>query len=150
MTENTSSLSNTQKLVAELKNKTWVDLTHSFGPDSPRFPSFKPAKFETIFTHSDGFFVKEYTFPGQYGTHIDPPIHFYKDDDRYVEDLKLKDLVLPLVVIDRHEAAAKNPDSSLTVKDIKDWEKKHGPIPTGSFVALRTDWGGTLAISREV
>lgn len=138
MTE--QKLSSTQELVAKLKNKHWVDLTHTFGPDSPRFPSFKPAKFETIFTHADGFFVKEYTFPGQYGTHIDPPVHFYKDDDRYVEDLQLKDLVLPLVVIDHHQQAAANPDSSLTVKDIKAWEKKHGPIPAGSFVALRTDW----------
>jgi kynurenine formamidase len=130
-----------QSLVATLKSKEWVDLTHTFGPDSPRFPEFKPAKFETIFTHSDGFFVKQYTFPGQYGTHIDPPVHFYKDDDRYVEDLKLKDLVLPLVVIDFHKQAEQDPDRSLTVKDIKAWEKKHGEIPAGSFVALRTDWG---------
>ncbi len=116
-------LSSTQELIAKLKQKHWVDLTHTFGPASPRFPSFKPAKFETIFTHADGFFVKEYTFAGQYGTHIDPPVHFYKDDDRYVEDLELKDLVLPLVIIDYHQKAAANPDASLTVADIKDWEK---------------------------
>ena len=138
MVANNSSV---QSLVATLKSKKWIDLTHSFGPESPRFQEFKPAKFKTIFTHSDGFFVKEYTFPGQYGTHIDPPVHFYKDDERYVEDLKLKDLVLPLVVIDFSKSAQSNPDKSLSVKDIKNWEKDHGNIPAGSFVALRTDWG---------
>lgn len=136
-----TSQSKTLSLLNQLKDQQWVDLTHSFGPESPRFPEFKPAKFETISTHSDGYFVKEYTFPGQYGTHIDPPVHFYKDDDRYVEDIKLKDLVLPLVVIDHHKAAEADPDKSLTVNDIKKWEKKNGPIPAGSFVALRTDWG---------
>lgn len=131
---------NVQALFNQLKSKEWVDLTHTFGPDSPRFPQFHPAEFKTIFTHSDGFFVKQYTFPGQYGTHIDPPVHFYKDDDRYVEDLSLKDLVLPLVVIDFSQQAAKNPDASLSVNDIKAWEKTHGNIPEGAFVALRTDW----------
>lgn len=136
-----TTTSKTQTLIQQLKSQEWVDLTHPFGPESPHFPAFKPAKFETIFTHQDGFFVKEYTFPGQYGTHIDPPIHFSKDDERYVEDLALKDLTLPLVVIDFHQQAQANPDASLTVKDIQKWEKEHGPIPAGSFVALRTDWG---------
>jgi kynurenine formamidase len=35
---------------------------------------------------------------------------------------------------------AKNPDYTVTMKDIKAWEKKHGPIPAGSFVAMRSDW----------
>lgn len=133
--------SEVQTLVTQLKRKTWVDLTHSFGPESPHFPEFQPAKFKTIATHADGYYVKQYTFPGQYGTHIDPPVHFYKDDERYVEDLQLKDLVLPLVVIDCSEKTAANPDYSLTVEDIKNWEKKNGSIPEGAFVALRTDWG---------
>ena len=67
------------ELLKELKSHKWVDLTHEFGPDSPHFPLFKPAEFKTIFTHEDGFFVKEYTFAGQYGTHIDPPVHFEKE-----------------------------------------------------------------------
>ncbi|MBV0931341.1 cyclase family protein [Lentilactobacillus sp. IMAU92037] len=130
-----------QQTVERLKNFKWVDLTHSFGPESPRFPAFAKPKFNTIFTHADGFFVKEYTFPGQFGTHLDPPIHFDAHQDTYVEDIPLKKFVLPLVVIDRSKEANANPDSSLSVADIKQWEKKHGKIPEHSFVALRTDWG---------
>ncbi|MFT9002664.1 cyclase family protein, partial [Liquorilactobacillus satsumensis] len=58
-----------------------------------------------------------------------------------IEDLSLKDLVLPLVVIDKSQDVKNNPDSSLTVADIQKWERKYGKIPENSFVALRTDWG---------
>lgn len=104
------------------KNSVKVDLTHSFGPESPRFPSFARPEFKTIFTHSDGFYVKEYTFPGQFGTHIDPPIHFDEHQDKYVENFSLKELVLPLVAIDHSNEAKNNADSSLSVNDIKEWE----------------------------
>ena len=74
----------THELFTALKNKHWVDLTHPFGPDSPHFPAFNLAEFKTIFTTAkDGFFVKQFTFPGQYGTHIDPPVHFYNGDQRF-------------------------------------------------------------------
>lgn len=139
-TEKVSKPQSIEKVVEQLKSFKWVDLTHSFGPESPRFPSFAQPKFNTIFTHSDGFFVKEYTFPGQFGTHIDPPIHFDDHQDKYIEDFSLKELVLPLVVIDHSSAAKKDPDASLSVNDIKEWEKEHGKIPEKSFVALRTDW----------
>jgi kynurenine formamidase len=49
-------------------------------------------------------------------------------------------MILPLVVIDVHEAVAENPDYTMTLDDVKDWEKKHGRIPEGAFVAMRTDW----------
>ena len=47
---------------------------------------------------------------------------------------------MPLVVIDVHEKVAQDPDYTLTMDDIKAWEKKYGRIPSGSFVAMRTDW----------
>ena len=46
-----------------LKSKEWVDLTHSFGPDSPHFFMFDDAKFETLFTHDDGFFAQKFFIP---------------------------------------------------------------------------------------
>lgn len=49
-------------------------------------------------------------------------------------------MILPLVVIDAHKKVAKNPDYTLAMKDIGDWERRHGPIPEDAFVAMRTDW----------
>lgn len=122
-----------------LKSKEWVDLTHTFGPNSPHFFMFDDAKFETLFSHEDGFFAQQFSFPGQYGTHIDPPIHFVRET-RFLEELALKELVLPLVVIDQSKAAELNNDYTLSIQDILDFEAEYGEIEAGTFVALRTDW----------
>lgn len=122
-----------------LKEKSWVDLTHAFGPDSPHFSAFEDAEFNTLFSHDDGFFAQRFTFPGQYGTHLDAPIHFVRDT-RYLHELELKELVLPLVVIDKSKEAEANHDFTLGVADIEQFEAQHGKIEEGTFVALRTDW----------
>ena len=122
-----------------LKSKEWVDLTHTFGPNSPHFSAFPDAEFETLFYHDDGFFAQSFKISGQYGTHIDAPIHFVRDT-RYLNELELKELVLPLVVIDQSKEAAQNHDLTLSVDDILKFEKQHGKIEAGTFVALRTDW----------
>src|SRR5690625_785313 len=96
-----------------LKKKQWVDLTHSFGLDSPHFSAFESAEFTTLFDHDDGFFAQSFTFPGQYGTHIDAPIQFVRDT-RYLNELELKELVLPLVVIDQSREAAQNHDFTIS------------------------------------
>ncbi len=122
-----------------LKGKQWVDLTHSFGPESPHFFALPDAEIAPLFTHEDGFFVQNFSFPGQYGTHIDAPIHFVPDQ-RWLEELELKELVLPLVVIDKSKEAAEDNDFTLSVQDILNFEKEYGAIEPGTFVALRTDW----------
>lgn len=127
------------KAIQTIKEKEWIDLTHTFGPDSPHFAAFDDAERETLFTHDDGFFAQRFSFAGQYGTHIDAPIHFVRDT-RFVEELELKELVLPLVVIDVSDACDANHDFTLSVDDILQFEKRHGTIEPGTFVALRTDW----------
>ncbi|MBD7985036.1 cyclase family protein [Sporosarcina sp. Sa2YVA2] len=135
----TQTLNEIQAALQLLKEKQWVDLTHTFGPDSPHFFMFEDAKFETLFNHDDGFFAQKFSFPGQYGTHIDAPIHFVRDT-RFLEELELKELVLPLIVIDKSKAAEADHDFTFGVQDILDFEAVHGQIEKGTFVALRTDW----------
>lgn len=122
-----------------VKEKEWVDLTHTFGPDSPHFSAFDGAEIKTLFDHDDGFFAQSFKFAGQYGTHIDAPIHFVRDT-RYLDEIGLKELVLPLVVIDKSKASDENHDFTLAVEDILNFEEQHGRIEEGTFVALRTDW----------
>ena len=86
-----------------------------------------------------GFFAQQFTHVGQWGTHCDPPAHFVKGK-RTIDQIDPKEMILPLVVIDVHEKAAKNPDYTISMDDVRDWEKRHGPIPEGAFVAMRTDW----------
>jgi kynurenine formamidase len=56
------------------------------------------------------------------------------------DQIDLKELILPLAVVDVHSESEKNPDYNLTVERLKKWEADHGQIPVGTFVAMRTDW----------
>ncbi|MGL4666982.1 MAG: cyclase family protein [Saezia sp.] len=122
-----------------LKSKQWVDLTHTFDENSPHFFMFQPSQTQTLFDHNDGFFAQQFTLVGQYGTHIDAPCHFVPNS-RHLHELELKELILPLIVIDQSERAKSEPTFTLTKADILEFEKKHGTIEPGTFVALRTDW----------
>jgi len=59
---------------------------------------------------------------------------------RTVDQIDLKEMILPLAVIDVHGEAEKNSDYTLTVERLQKWESDHGQIPGGAFVAMRTDW----------
>src|SRR5688572_25600817 len=53
------------------------DLTHTFSPRLPVFPSFRPVQIRERFTIArDGFFANELTFDEHTGTHLDAPVHF--------------------------------------------------------------------------
>jgi kynurenine formamidase len=124
----------------------FVDLTHEFAPGIPRWPGFPDESRKTIYwydkrpdTLGAGFFSEVFTHVGQWGTHVDPPAHFIKGL-RTVDQIDLKEMLLPLVVIDVHEEVAQNPDYTLTMERLQRWEKDHGAIPAGAFVAMRTDW----------
>jgi kynurenine formamidase len=137
------SLLEIQKILA---GKKLVDLTHAFEPGIPRWPGFPDEKRETAYWYEKGrgslgagFFSEIFTLVGQWGTHVDPPAHFVSGL-RTVDQITLKEMILPLVVIDVHGEAAKNSDYTLTAERVKKWEAEHGRIPTGAFAAMRTDW----------
>jgi kynurenine formamidase len=122
------------------KAHRFVDLTHSFAPGIPHWKGAPNETVKTLYTVAkDGFRINEYCHIGQWGTHVDPPAHFH-DGLHTVDQIDPADMLMPLVVIDVHDKAAANPDYVLTLDDIRDWERRHGAIPKGAFVAMRTDW----------
>jgi kynurenine formamidase len=134
------------EIYAILKTKEFVDLTHTFEPGIPHWPGFDDERVEILYWYEEGvgtkgagFYAQEFCHVGQWGTHCDPPAHFIKGL-RTIDQIDVKEMILPLVVIDVHEKVAQNPDYTITMDDVKAWETKHGPIPEGAFVAMRTDW----------
>ena len=130
-----------------IKTREFVDLTHAFSPGVPHWKGFPDEKRETLYgygpgegTLGSGFYAQSFTHVGQWGTHVDPPAHFAKGM-RTVDQIGVKEMILPLVVIDVHEKVADNPDYAIAMEDVADWEKRNGPIPEQAFVAMRTDWG---------
>lgn len=129
-----------------LKSKEFIDLTHTFYPGIPHWPGFPDEEIETLYWYEEGvgsmgsgFFAARYCLVGQWGTHVDPPSHFCKGK-RTLDEINVKEMIMPLVVIDVHKKVKENPDYVLSLKDIKAWEKKYGPIPEGAFMVMRTDW----------
>jgi kynurenine formamidase len=130
-----------------LSGKTFVDLTHSFGPDSPVWAGFGQAKMtpavdpqtgQPYTIPKDGFRATYYQMVGQYGTHVDPPAHF-AEDGITMDRIPLKQMMLPLIVLDDTLYLAKDPNHAFSVDDLRAWEKKNGRVSKDSFVALRTD-----------
>src|SRR6202051_1303946 len=123
-----------------LQAAEFIDLTHEFGPDSPHWKGFAPETVTTLFSIAkDGFRAERFSHPGQWGPHVDPPAHFH-DGLKTVDQIDPKEFLLRLVVLDIHDRVAANPDYVVTLHDVKAWEARHGVIPAGAFVALRTDW----------
>ena len=130
-----------------IQGKEFVDLTHSFSPTTPVWSGFGQATMSAAcdtktlrpFTiEHNGFRTTVYSLVGQYGTHVDPPAHF-RSDGLTMDEIPLKQMILPLVVFDITPLLAKDPNHALTIDDIKAWEKEHGQVPAGAFAALRTD-----------
>jgi kynurenine formamidase len=130
-----------------ISGKQFVDLTHSFGPTTPVWSGFGQADFTPAFDpktkkpysiKDDGFRTTYYTMVGQYGTHVDPPAHF-AEDGVTMDKIPLKQMILPLIVLDNTPYQAKDENHAFSVADLKVWEQGHGMVPPGSFVALRTD-----------
>ena len=130
-----------------LASKQFVDLTQSFGPETPVWSGFGQARFMPAFDPNtkrpytikdDGFRTTYYDMVGQYGTHVDPPAHFASDGIT-MDQIPLKQMILPLIVLDDTPYIAKDPNHAFSLADLQEWEAKHGRVPAGSFVALRTD-----------
>jgi kynurenine formamidase len=130
-----------------ISGKEFVDLTHTFSPTTPVWQGFGPATFSPAadpVTHrpytitQDGYRAFQYSLVGQYGTHIDPPAHF-DAHGKTLDELPVKEMILPLVVFDITPKLRDDPNHALSIEDIAAWEKVHGRVPAGSFAALRTD-----------
>src|SRR5215470_14312029 len=130
-----------------IAGKRFVDLTHSFGPDTPVWSGFGQARMtpaadpktrEPYTIPKDGFRTTSYEMVGQYGTHVDPPAHF-AENGVTMDKIPVKQMILPLVVLDDTRFLAKDPNHAFAVADLMAWEKVHGRVPKGAFAALRTD-----------
>ena len=139
-----SDLARAYRVIA---GKQFVDLTHSFGPETPVWSGFGQARMspaadpktkKPYTLKDDGFRTTFYEMVGQYGTHVDPPAHF-AEGGITMDEIPLKDMILPLIVLDGTPYLTKEPNHAFSVADLMAWEKKHGRVPRGAFVALRTD-----------
>jgi kynurenine formamidase len=139
-----------------LKGAKYVDLTHTITPKIPVWSGFAGSTFSKARAGSDidGFAKKgdvfsyekhgveatEYTLrTDQLGTQLDPPAHWAPEYPA-IDELPATYAIRPLAVISIVNQVKTDPNYALQVSDIEAWERRHGRIPEGSVVFVRSDW----------
>jgi kynurenine formamidase len=87
----------------------------------------------------NGYFTRSFWMLEHYGTHLDAPAHF-PPGKTTVDQIPVKRLFGSAVVIDVRAESGKDADYLLGAARVEDWEKRHGRIPEGAIVLLRTGW----------
>ena len=129
-----------------------VDLTHTLDPDfpvivlPPEFGQCARFRVEEVSRYDErgpAWYWRNFTCSEHTGTHFDAPVHCIsgKDlPDGSVDSIPADAFVRPVCVIDCSRESAEDEDFLLTPGFIEAWEARHGRIPEGSWVLMRTDW----------
>jgi kynurenine formamidase len=117
-----------------------ADLTHTFSEEFPLFPGSPPISRTTLVTVQDnGYYGQQWTLSEHACTHMDAPAHFVVNG-RTVTQLRVSELVAPVVVINIADRAATDPDTVVTPADLRAFERRHGRIPRGALVCMHSGW----------
>jgi kynurenine formamidase len=120
-----------------------VDLSHPydagtvFWPTAERFTLTRVSEGMT----PGGYYYAANTFSTSEhgGTHLDAPLHFAQG--RWAADeIPLDRLVGAALVVDVSSEAKRDADYQITSADLLTWENRHGRIPPGAMLLLRTDF----------
>jgi kynurenine formamidase len=129
-----------------------IDLTQTLSADfptialPPEFGQCAPFRLEEISRYDSrgpAWYWNNFSCGEHTGTHFDAPIHWVSGKDlpnNTTDTIPARNFIAPACVIDCSRESAKNADFILTVPVIEAWEAKHGKIPAGNWVFLRTDW----------
>jgi len=132
-----------------LRSAKYIDLSHVLTPQIPVWKGFGPSFFSPAvdpasgepYTYAkDGFEATAYRLStDQFGTQLDPPAH-WAPEQAAIDELPPTFAVRKLVVISIVRQVKKDFNYALQVSDIRRWEHRHGRIPEGSVVFVRSDW----------
>ena len=105
------------------------DLTYPFTTSFPVYAAGEESSRSTYVTfEQDGYYLQEWHIFEHTGTHVDAPGHF-TPGGRLAPELRIEELVTPVVVIDISGRAAQDPDTVVTIDDVRAYERRYGRIP---------------------
>jgi kynurenine formamidase len=118
-----------------------VSLSHVNDPATTTvYPGDPAFELETVATiEKDGYYLRFVREGEHTGTHWGAPGHFTAGG-ALADDLDPADLFRPAAKIDVRRACARDPDFTLSVRDLEAFERRHGRIPEESMVILWTGW----------
>jgi kynurenine formamidase/glyoxylase-like metal-dependent hydrolase (beta-lactamase superfamily II) len=119
------------------------DLTHTLTDKFPFIPvpgvTFPFELIPIAAMEKHGVRANKWIIHEHIGTQIDAPNHFAPDGIA-LEALDVKDLIVPVIVIDISEKSSTNADATLTVDDIRKWEATNGRVPYNACVMMYSGW----------
>jgi kynurenine formamidase len=129
-----------------------IDLTQTLKPSTPviQLPpplaNSNPFQIAEISRYDDrgpGWYWNNVSMGEHTGTHFDAPCHWVTarhNPDGYTDTISTQRMVAPAVVIDCSKESAADEKFLLEPSHVQVWEAKHGRIPDGAWVLMRTDW----------
>jgi kynurenine formamidase len=117
-----------------------IHLSHIIDPEIPRWDGDPPVRFETVANlAADGYFLRQFAIGEHSATHMNAPRSF---DTRGagIDGYGANSLVVEAIVIDFRDRASVYADATLSIDEVRDWERQHDRIPAGSVVLLYCGW----------
>jgi kynurenine formamidase len=118
-----------------------LDLSYAIRETLPAWPGderpFEASVNATV--EKNGYFSRRFSMLEHFGTHLDAPVHF-PPGKLFVDEIPPERLFGPAAVVDAREESARDVDYRLAVSKIAEWERRHGRIPRGAIVLMRTGW----------
>jgi kynurenine formamidase len=127
-----------------------VDLTHVLDEDTPPIrlppPKVSPPRFalrelSRYDERGEHEYWNAFETGEHVGTHFDAPIHWHTG--RELEDVASIDprrLLGPAMVLDVSAACERDPDHLVTVAHVERFQARHGALPRGGWLLIRTGW----------
>jgi kynurenine formamidase len=126
-----------------LKNYTFVDLTHALTPEIPFWEAKCGFQHQVTQDYADcigavKFKVQKFEMFAGIGTHMDAPAHCFSGA-KTVDQIALDQLIISCNVID--VSANAHETYTFTPNDIHTFEAKYGAIEKDTFIIIHTGWG---------
>jgi kynurenine formamidase len=121
-----------------------IDLTAPVIQLPPPFANTAGFSLQPISRYDDAgpaWYWNNITMGEHAGTHFDAPVHWVTGREGLdVSQIPVKHLIAPAAVIDKSAECRENPDFLLEVRDLEEWQSRHGPLPDGGWLLYRTGW----------
>ena len=129
-----------------------VDLTQPLSAETPLLPlppqwkntpPFRLWELSRYDERGPGWYWNAFETGEHTGTHFDAPVHWISGKNlanNTVDTIPPGQFVGPACVLDVTDEVARDADFLVTPETLLAWEKKHGWIPAGAWVLLRTGW----------
>jgi len=129
-----------------------IDLTQTLRPSTPviqlppQFAPSNPFRIDEISRYDErgpAWYWNNFSCGEHTGTHFDAPVHWTSGqhhENGYTDTIPVQRMIAPAVVIDCTKEVAENEKFLLEPSHIEAWERRHGRIPKGAWVLMRTDW----------